>query len=614
MSSTWGARAAFLAALLWAGAALAQAVTPGGGGGGAVKSVTGSGIISCSPTTGNVVCSGSGSGGTPGGSTNAIQYNAGGGSFGGIAPLTTGQIVIGGASGPGAATTVSGDATLATGGAVSVTNLSHVTNGSLQNSGIASPQTTVNGQTCTLGSSCTVTAAATSMTVGTTTVLSGTTTKVLFDNAGVLGEYTVSGTGNVALTTSPTFVTPALGTPASGVLTNATGLPISTGVSGLGTGVATALGTNVGSAGAFVVNGGALGTPSSGTLTNVTGLPTAGLLNGAVTYAKIQNGASNGLLGVNSGAAPSEVAVGTGLSLSAGTLSNSAVGITFTDGTHTVTGSTQLTVTGGTVGGASPNATLTVSGGGSGCTTTGSQILEGDGAGGCSNVTLATGLSLSAGTLTPQWQAGAVSSVGTGVITALGNAVNTTGGFGTVGTSGGNVGLLNANKTDSGTNTFSGTNNFSGTFELGGNAFATGGALTIANMTTTGDVAYVSSSGNVGQIAMKAPYIWSVPSNVTVANGTTVIDPSFMWSSGTITSVDYGTNGSTPSFTASVQIGGVNVTGCSSLSVSSSTNTNATCTAANTVSSGNIITLVIASTSGTPDQSWVKINFSHTVN
>lgn len=40
-----------------------------------------------------------------------------------------------------------------------------------------------------------------------------------------------------------------------------------------GTGVTTALGVNVGSAGAFVVNGGALGTPSSGTLTSATGLP-----------------------------------------------------------------------------------------------------------------------------------------------------------------------------------------------------------------------------------------------------------------------------------------------------------------------------------------------------
>ena len=38
-----------------------------------------------------------------------------------------------------------------------VANLSHVTNSSLANSGLAHPATTVNGQTCTLGSSCTVT-------------------------------------------------------------------------------------------------------------------------------------------------------------------------------------------------------------------------------------------------------------------------------------------------------------------------------------------------------------------------------------------------------------------------------------------------------------------------
>jgi hypothetical protein len=48
---------------------------------------------------------------------------------------------------------------------------------------------------------------------------------------------------NALLFTSPTLVTPALGTPTSGVLSSCTGLPIATGVSNLGAGVATFLTT-----------------------------------------------------------------------------------------------------------------------------------------------------------------------------------------------------------------------------------------------------------------------------------------------------------------------------------------------------------------------------------
>lgn len=73
------------------------------------------------------------------------------------------------------------------------------------------------------------------------------------------------------------------GAAATGLLlaTNAAGVMTIT-HSAVGTGVATALAVNVGSAGAFVTFNGALGTPSSGTLTNATGLPASGIAAGVL--------------------------------------------------------------------------------------------------------------------------------------------------------------------------------------------------------------------------------------------------------------------------------------------------------------------------------------------
>ena len=323
--------------------------------------------------------------------------------------------------------------------------------------------------------------------VAPSTVTTGTNVlTALGVNVGTAGAFVVNGG--------------ALGTPSSGTLTNATGLPISTGVSGLGTGVATALAVNTGTAGAFVVNGGALGTPSSGTLTNATGLPLSSGVTGTLPVANGGTGAAtlaanNVLLG-NGTSAVQAVAPGTSgnvLTSNGTTWTSSALPVAGVNAQVYTSGSGSFTIPAGVT-----KLKVTIVGGGGGSAGSAVGNAGGGGGGGGTAVKWLTGL-------TPLNTINyAVGSGGT-----AGSATPTSGGAG------------------NSSSISSGTQSITTVTANGGGAGLTGGGVGAGGTATNGDL---NMSGSTPDSSLNGGT--SIYSNIQSAQGASVANAGLNYGGG----------------------------------------------------------------------------------
>ena len=187
------------------------------------------------------------------------------------------------------------------------------------------------------------------------TITSGTWSATTIDVAhGGTGVTSSTGSGSLVLSTSPTLVTPILGTPTSVTLTNGTGLPIATGVSGLGSGVATFLAapssSNLATAmtdetgtGALVfANTPTLVTPAIGAATGTSLSLTGNLSAAAGTFSSTLSVTGATTLGSTLGVTGATTLVST---LTAGTSTLTSLSVTNNEivgGTLGVTGATTL--------------------------------------------------------------------------------------------------------------------------------------------------------------------------------------------------------------------------------------------------------------------------------
>ena len=213
---------------------------------------------------------------------------------------------------------------------------------------------------------------------GTVTSVSWTGGIVSIANATTTPAFTIAGTsgGIPYFSSASTWATSAALAANSLVIGGGAGVAPSTITTG--TGVVTALGVNTGTAGAFVVNGGALGTPSSGTVTNLTGTASINI-NGTVGATTPNTGAFTSVTSTSaSGVLTRAAATQDGVAMVGRAGGTSSYTATFTPTTLSASRTMTIPDNSGTL--LTTGATVTVAQGGTGATTlTANNVILGNG-------------------------------------------------------------------------------------------------------------------------------------------------------------------------------------------------------------------------------------------